>query len=213
MKSTRLIVLLPLVSGLWLATGVIIAGALRPGYDHASQFMSELGATGTPGAWAMNYLGFIPTELFFLAFLMQAAMACRREPLMLTGFAALNLYALSLIIAAVFSCDAGCRPQDPSFGHQIHIVTGLAAYLLALTGIAVLAVASGRAGAKIIQWTGLATTAIGLIAFTQLTPDNPLAGAFQRGLEASLYTWFVLLAIHLARRDPIPVSEQTGNRD
>ncbi|WP_227513052.1 hypothetical protein [Tritonibacter mobilis] len=43
---------MPVISGLWLAIGVGIIGALTPDYSHASQFMSALGATGAPyAAW------------------------------------------------------------------------------------------------------------------------------------------------------------------
>jgi hypothetical protein len=48
--SRRLLALLPIASLVWLAASVLIAGALRPGYDHSAQFMSELGASGTSGA-------------------------------------------------------------------------------------------------------------------------------------------------------------------
>ena len=45
----------------WLASFVF--GALRSGYSHAVNTISELGALGTPHAWLWNLLGFIVTGL------------------------------------------------------------------------------------------------------------------------------------------------------
>jgi hypothetical membrane protein len=48
---------LPLISYLWLVVTILIAGLFYPDYSHVSQYMSELGATGAPNAWLVNYFG------------------------------------------------------------------------------------------------------------------------------------------------------------
>jgi hypothetical protein len=40
---------------------VTLAAALRPGYSHVTQLISELGETGTGTALLMNVAGFVPT--------------------------------------------------------------------------------------------------------------------------------------------------------
>jgi hypothetical membrane protein len=127
MLSLRLLLgLLPIASLTWLTASVLIAGALRPGYSHSAQFMSELGARGAPGAWTMNVFGFIPAELLMVGFIALAAKALRRSPLALVGLALLAVYAIGLIVGALAPCDLGCRPAVPSLTHQIHMLAGLA---------------------------------------------------------------------------------------
>lgn len=196
----RALIALPVASFTWIVSSVTIAGALRPGYRHSSQFISELGATGTPGSWAMNMFGFLPTEILFFGFLAMALLRTWRDPAMLAGLLALAGYAGSLTIAAFYACDAGCRPVDPSEEHMIHIISGLGAYLFAITGIVILALRCGRAGARGLRWSGLAVAVLALAPFANLTPDNPLAGLCQRALETLLYLWIIAFAVYLARR-------------
>ncbi len=197
--SRRLTALLPIASAIWLAASVLIAGALRPGYSHSAQFMSELGATGTSGAWAMNGFGFIPAELLLLAFLCLAAAAMRRRGLALAGLSVLAVYALGLIIGALAPCDTDCRPVDPSATHRIHMLAGAVAYLSGLTGIALLAVAVGRLGARRLMIAGIACGAVGLALFLSLAPEHPQVGLIQRGLESVIYGCLIAFGLWLSR--------------
>ena len=46
----------------------IVTGALRGEYSHLTQFISELGADGTPYSGLMNYAGFVPAGLLIAGF-------------------------------------------------------------------------------------------------------------------------------------------------
>ena len=197
--SRRLLAVLPIASFAWLAASVLIAGVLRPSYDHSAQFMSELGARGTSGAWAMNVFGFIPAELLMLGFIVLAARAWRRQGLALIGLAALSVYAVGLIIGALAPCDAGCRPATPSTTHQIHMLAGVIAYISALAGIALLALAAGRRGARLLMIAGLACAAGGLALLANLDPDLAQVGLVQRGLESLIYGWLIAFGLWLSR--------------
>jgi hypothetical membrane protein len=50
----------------------VIGGANFPNYSHASQFISELGASGAPNARVINLAGFLPAGLLLIAFTFQA---------------------------------------------------------------------------------------------------------------------------------------------
>ena len=202
LTSRRLIAVLPIASAVWLAGSSVIAGAMRPGYDHMSQFLSELGASGTPGGAAMNYLGFIPTELFLLAFVVLALRVLRPGPLALIGLALMALNVLSLFAAALAPCDAGCRPATPSLSHTIHIATGSIAYLSAVIGIAVLAIATGRRGAPRLMVAGLACAVAGTALIAVLDADSGVVGLVQRSLEAVIYAWYILFGLWLAKSAP-----------
>lgn len=198
--SRRLMLrVLPMASLAWLSASVLIAGALRPGYSHSAQFMSELGARGTSGAWAMNVFGFIPAELLMLGFIALAATMVRRNAFALIGLAGLSVYALGLIVGALAPCDPGCRPAAPSVTHEIHMLAGMVAYLSGLIGIAILALAAGRAGAHRLMIIGLACAAGGLGLLVNLDPDFAQVGLIQRSLEALIYGWLILLGLWLSR--------------
>lgn len=64
----RVLALGGLAGPVLFSTVVIVCGTLRPGYDHATQFMSELGETGGSHASLMNFVGFIPSGLLLAAF-------------------------------------------------------------------------------------------------------------------------------------------------
>ena len=126
----RVFVLLPVFSALWLASAVLIAGAFRPGYNHATQFISELAAAGTSGAAAMNFAGFLPAEFLMILFAGLGFVRFRESVFARVGFVLIALYAGLLSLAAFFPCDVGCRPADPSTDHLIHILAGLLAWVL-----------------------------------------------------------------------------------
>lgn len=197
--SRRLLALLPIASLVWLAASVLIAGALRPGYSHSAQFMSELGASGASGAWAMNLFGFIPAELLMLGFIGVAAAASKRNSLTLIGLAALAVYAVGLIVGALAPCDLGCRPADPSAVHHIHMLAGMTAYVSGLVGIAVLAVAVGRMGARWLMAAGLVCATGGLFLLVSLDPNLAHVGLVQRGLEGLIYGWLIAFGLWLSR--------------
>ena len=201
MRTDRWLVALPIASYLWLFMTVLIAGALHPGYSHVGQFMSELGAQGAPGGWMVNYFGFLPTEILFLGFVGFALRRAGRDWAMRVGLVLLGLYAVSLIIAAFYPCDAGCRPDDPTFSHLVHIASGLGAYLFCIVGVCLLAVGCRRRNGALLTVTGILAGAFALVCFVQITPDNPQAGLYQRSLETTLYAWCIAFAVRLGVAD------------
>ena len=194
MRKERWLVALPILSYLWLSMTVLIAGAMYPGYSHVGQFMSELGAHGAPGGWIVNYFGFVPTEILFLGFVGLAFRRAGRDGGMRVGLALLGLYAVGLIIAAFYPCDAGCRPDDPTFSHLVHIASGLVAYLFFIAGVLVLAVSTRRRIGTVLSMLGILAVALALFCFVQITPDNPQVGLYQRCLETALYAWCIAFA-------------------
>ena len=52
---------------LWAAV-IIIAGELRPGFDHVGQYISELGERGSSNGFFMRYGGFVATGLLHLGY-------------------------------------------------------------------------------------------------------------------------------------------------
>jgi hypothetical membrane protein len=61
-------------------SGAVIAASRKvPAFDHLKNFMSELGATGAPGAYLMNLAGFLPYGILILAFALALHRGIHRE--------------------------------------------------------------------------------------------------------------------------------------
>ncbi|MCK7614720.1 DUF998 domain-containing protein [Roseibium sediminicola] len=197
------LVLLPVVSFLWLACGVLIAGHFYPGYSHLSQFMSELGASGTARGALVNVFVFAGAEIWVLLFLGLAARKVTRNRLALAGLILMLVYAGLLMTAAFFPCDFECRPVDPTRSHLIHVSAGMAAYAAGLCGLFLISAGLNRAGKhslpRGLEVAGL-LTGTGLLAGMLVSEGH--AGLFQRLLEALLYLWMIRIGLVLSQANP-----------
>jgi hypothetical membrane protein len=105
----RILALCGVIATLVFTTLTLVFGALYPGYDHASQQISELGARGAPNALGMNVLGFGLTGLLTIGFAYSLQQAFSPFASRQWGPALIGIGGLSLLAVSVFSCDAGCE--------------------------------------------------------------------------------------------------------
>lgn len=170
-----------------------------PGYDHATQFISELGANGAPQATAVNYFGFLPAGLLISAFAVLAWRASPRSVAATLGMIGLVLYSIGYLAAAMFPCDFGCRPDEPSTSQVLHNLFGLAGYVFAPVTLFLLGLGARRwRGGEWLSWLGRFVALPAL--FGLLLLESTYAGAAQRVLEASVLAWVVGCAAFLWRR-------------
>jgi MFS family permease len=200
-----------MLSFFWLAFGVLVAGHLYPAYSHLSQFMSELGATGTEyGSW-VNMVVFAGAEVWMMLFLFIAGRAIPRTGLALAGVTFLWLYAVLLFAAAFFPCDLECRPVEPTLAHDIHVGSGFLAYVSALCGLFLLTVnlhRSDEVGGR--GNLGPVLFPVGAVLLVNIALDQAHAGLYQRLLEGLIYGWLILIGFLLSRRRRKP--EARGSR-
>jgi hypothetical protein len=179
----------------------VVLGALTPGYSHASQFISELGASGARHAWAARWLGFLPAGLLLLGFCALALAVLPRSAAVVLGLLGLAIYAAGYVVAAQFPCDPGCRPAQPSPSQAIHNAVGGLGYLLAPAFLLALAESVRRwAGPAWLVNSGRAAAALALLGLVTLSPSSPFVGLSQRVLEGAVLGWVALLGLVLARR-------------
>jgi hypothetical membrane protein len=67
-KWVRIAAVCGMVAPMTFTSAVIIAGAMRPGYDHALEYISALGEHGDASSYIMNFPGFFLFGLLLLAF-------------------------------------------------------------------------------------------------------------------------------------------------
>jgi len=86
-----------LLAAAWEVAMLAIGGATFPGYNHLSQFISELGATGAPRGFEVSWYGFVPIGILMIAFSISAWLAAPRSVLATLGFVGIFLYAVGFI--------------------------------------------------------------------------------------------------------------------
>lgn len=187
-----------LLGALWVVGLTIVGGAVTPGYDHTTQFISELGAKGAPHAAEVNLLGFLPAGIFMTLFAVLAWVALPKSFASAIGFIGIVLFALGYGAAAFFSCDAGCSMENPSREQVLHTTFGLAGYVTAPLALFALSRAATRwPGAGFLSALGIVSAvgaAGGFIAM--LAPDTGYTGLAQRVLEGSVLIWVSVCATY-----------------
>jgi hypothetical protein len=196
---TRIAGFLGILSALMGLAFPIWFAAMDPAYDPTRDFISELGAAGAPNAGLVNWYGFLPTGIAQMAFAFFAWRALPRSTLTTLGMIGIFLFAIGYVGAAFYPCDAGCRPEDPSFSQMMHNLTGLAGYLGAPLFMAILALASARwpggAWLTLLAALGAMGAAYGLAGL--FDEDSGLAGQSQRILELGVLTWVLACGCYL----------------
>lgn len=197
-RSNRLAitgVLAPLV----FILAALAASALYPGYDHLKNFVSELGATGAPGAAIMNFGGFLVYGLLMMAFAWAVHQGIRPDAGGWLGPTVLGLYGLAYVGVALAPCDAGCQSAAPSLHHRMHLLLG---ELILLTAV----VSPFTLYARIVKdpaWRSLAIATLVLpgSAWVVLQASGlGVAGAIrQRMWLLLLFLWIELVALRLLR--------------
>lgn len=182
---------------------VIICAAIRPGYSHISQFISQLGESGGPNTILMNYAGFmLPGVLIFLSGL-GFARRLPRSALTVAGSLLVAIFGLGIFAAGVFSCDPGCLPENPSREGFLHNFVSLIAFSAMIAGVAVLGFQFRRmpgwqafAGYSFVTAVVAAALLVGMVTVTAVMP---VIGLVQRVFLGFLFLWLVLVAIRISR--------------
>ena len=193
----KLIILLPIASAIWFVSAIWLGGINYPSYDHMSQFISELGATGAPNGEIVSLFGFIPTSILLTAFVILAIYSSSKRTAQVIGLTGIGVYSITLSIAAIYPCDVGCRPVDPSTSQFVHDLSAIFGYLSGIVGVYLLASDTKKNGSKRLGTIGFVLGGLTLITFFLLEPEFQFVGLAQRIFELSMYSWIILYAFNL----------------
>ena len=192
-------------------TAATIAASLKyPGYDHLKNFISELGATGAPGAGIMNFAGFLPYGVLMVAFALAVHRGIRADVGGWLGPSILGVYGLAYVGVALAPCDPGCQAATPSLHHRMHLLLGDLIFLTAVLGPFTLYPRMARDPA----WRSLAVPTLVLPGASWLILELSgmgMSGALRQRLWLLLlFLWIEMMAIRLlgfsaaAGRKPAP---------
>jgi hypothetical membrane protein len=188
-----------LIGPMLFTTTTLICASLRPDYSHIHQFISELGATGTPNAALMNWIGFTLSGLLIAAFGLSLILVLPKQFLARTASVLILLFGVGLIVVGFFSCDEGC-PRDGSLENNIHDQISGPIFLCAILGCFTL----GFVFKRLADWRSLWLYSIGsaivssffLIALVNSLDSYRFTGIWQRLLLLTLFLWFGIVGVH-----------------
>lgn len=181
------------------ALSTIIFAAMRPEYDHMTQFISELGATGTPNAEGFNVFGFglagalITVFCFTLFRLLPASILAR------VGAALVTVFGVGMLIVGIYSCDPGCIV----ISQEGRIHDGVSAFMFTsvILGIFLVSLALRRQDGWRRHAIYSLITAIALVVLLVImlrsAETRTLSGMWQRLFLATLFTWIAATGIKL----------------
>lgn len=169
---------------------VSICAYLRPDYRY-TQFISELGATNSPNASLMNYVGFMISGLMIISFGVALIMHAKGK-LGNIGSVLILLFGTGMFVVGIFSCDVGC-PREGTFENTIHDQVSGPAFLSAILGILL----CGFSFRKLPSWSGLwlysgisAVVAFAfMVALATSIEAYTVTGIWQRLLLATIFVW------------------------
>ncbi len=193
-----------------LLTGVLLAflgiaapeiiGALTPGYDPRSDFISELGAPGAPFAALMSYGVFVPVGVLWAIAAVLLWRALPPGAMGAAGSILLLANAISYAGAGIFPCDAGC-PGEGTFDQMMHNFSGALGYFLTPPALALIGAHLMAKGRAAIGALTLAVAAMSGLSFLAMASnlEGETAGLLQRLADYPLFVWMLIAAFFLRR--------------
>lgn len=192
-----------LLVGELIQLGAVLAGgATYPGYDHARQYISELGATGAVTGPAVSWWGFVPSGLFITAFCLIAGWLLRHNALAVVACLMLAWYGLSLSAAGVYPCAFECARTEVTFDAMMHDLVGGTGYLTGVLGVALASLSVRLIEARWLRPLGLICAAVAGIGFAAVIADVELGGLFQRALEGAIAVFLLGFGWVLTKGSP-----------
>ena len=198
-----------LVAGFLIQLGTIVwAGAVYPGYDHALQYISELGATGAVTGPAVSWWGFVPSGLLIGAGCLAAAWLMRRNTLAALAWVLLAWYGLTLAAAGVYPCAFECTRADSSFNALMHDLYGGTGYLTGIIGVALAGLAARRGGRAGLAIMALICTVLAVLGFAGVIAEASPGGLIQRMLEGAMALFTLSFGWTLGQDRPVSAKGQ-----
>jgi hypothetical protein len=195
------------VAPIVFTVATIAASLQHPAYSHVKNFISELGATGAPGALVMNFAGFLPYGLLMVAFAAAVHRGIRADAGGWLGPGLLAVYGFAYVGIALAPCDPGCQSATPSVHHRLHLLIGDVVLLTAVLAPFTLYARMLRDPA----WRSLGVATLVLPGASWLILELSglgISGALRQRLWLLLlFVWVELVAIRLLRVGDEPTTQ------
>ena len=182
-----------------LFVAVIWGGAVYPSYDHARQFMSELGATGAVTGPSVNAWGYVPNGVLVTAFSLLASWILRRNAVAVVACLLLAGNGIGMTGAGVYPCDFECSRSDPSSTALLHDLFGGLGYLCAIFGVGLTILWTRKGGVPWLATLGIIVLIVSIVGFYGVVAEVEFKGSFQRAMELALSVFMLALGWALTK--------------
>jgi hypothetical membrane protein len=188
---------------LWAAV-IVIAGELRPGFDHAGQYISELGERGSTTEIFMRYGGFVMTGLMHIgyaaAFHATVSRVTDRPHLTLLVAVLIALDGIGRIGAGLFACEPGCVAPK-TLDQRLHGLSATIAFL-SIAAAALLGTILFRRDMRLqpLSAYSLASGCIGLTFLALMSASeatHTYTGLYERLASGVLTLWVCVTAARI----------------
>jgi hypothetical protein len=205
MINKRLLLVCGLIAPLLFIATAILGGAIRPGYSHISDMVSELFSPGSPNKALLD-----PLYTLFAILLVLFGIGILRyvqgyEPAKWTGVIGAGLYIamglLHVTSATIFPQDA--RGSPPTSAGEMHIVVHGVISILTMFSMLLIGIWFGRVknlpGFRTYSFitVGLAILAAGF--FMSTYQGGPLMGLAERIAALIGFQWTFVLALRMLK--------------
>lgn len=196
----------------WLLVGVVIAGVLYPNYSHLAQALSELGAVGAPTHFISPAINNIPLGILFFLFALGVLLSRKNNGWFAATSVLLFLHGIGSIGAGIYSCDAGCMPENPSLSQNIHNFSGLVMFFSLLVANAIwIFIGRSVIGFRYFMLISSLCLVVSIVTVPLMLhgANNGTLGLFQRLNYGSQVIWVMALAYCLrAKSSDVLASEE-----
>jgi len=184
----------------WLSL-IAVAGAMRPEFNHSTQYISELGERGSSTEFMMRYAAFEFTGFLYLCFA-SALLATFRDGWRSALAAALiGLDGLGRIGAGLFACDPGCEGFSSS--QELHRLFATVGFLSGVLAAVAWGITFRRHGwLQGLTWYSVGSGILALVFLLLMSWNrNPLnaPGLFEHLATGVLSLWVLVFATRLMR--------------
>ncbi|MBW8184887.1 DUF998 domain-containing protein [Shewanella nanhaiensis] len=191
-----------LIATIWISIGVYIAGRFYTGYDHARQFCSELGATGSPTEKLSPLINNYPLGALFCLFGCYLTQLSNVSILVnITGWLVI-IHGVGTWVAGYFPMDADPFTKAPTFNCKVHSWAGFI-MLLSLVIAPILIAISPTSDTvplpfRIFSMISVIGAVYYLLAMAKAVKAQTNAGIYQRISYGFQLIWLSVFSLVLA---------------
>lgn len=190
----ELVSLAGFMASVWMVVGVWWVARRYPGYNHREQFLSELGAVGSPTKKLSPRVNNFPLFLLFIIFGIQIIVA---HSLVVVGYCVM-IHGLGTLVAGVFPMDADPYAETPSAHCQIHSAAG-GVMFISLLAASLFSIFSSGLGVVFQLASAVATVFTVFFSYRlfQAYAKKSHVGLYQRLSYGCQLIWLSFLSLHL----------------
>lgn len=201
-RLNKILILCGTIGPVYFALSILILGSMFPGYNHMHDFISELGAIGSPVMDITNYFSFFAIGIFLFLYSIGIIRAYQGHKIgMIAGI--LLLIAGSIIPAiGLFPCDPACI--NVSETGKLHNLSATVPFFFVWAALVLIAIEAwkgiifNKKWAIVIILLTISSVSFG-IAFSEF--ETGYGGLLQRLAYSSALLFMLLSSIHLYRHE------------